>query len=276
MKIALIGANGQLGTAIQELYPEVISLTHRDIEITDSVDVVRALSEINPNIIINTAAYNEVDEAEKKSELTYRINAIGAYNLAKYCKEVGATLVHISTDYVFGGEEDRNVPYDEFDTPAPVNAYGISKLAGELFVQYTLEKHFIIRTTGLFGKSSSSKINFVDRMLSMKDEKEIRVVNDQTVSPTYTKDLAKQIIQIIETENYGLYHAVSNDSCTWYEFAKEILNNPTNLIPVTSEEFHAKAKRVKYSVLSNDKLTRLGINVMRSYKEGLKEYLNEL
>ena len=273
MKTVLIGANGQLGTAIQTLYPETISLSHKDIDIIDR-NTFKVIGK--PDVIINAAAYNEVDEAEDRPEHAYDINAIGVFNLAKYCKEVGATLVHISTDYVFGGDTERTVPYEESDTPYPVNAYGISKLSGELFVQYTLEKYFIIRTTGLFGKSNSSKVNFVDRMLSLKNEKEIRVVNDQTVSPTYTKDLAKQIMQIIETENYGLYHAVSNDSCTWYEFAKEILGDPKNLIPVTSEEFHAKARRVSYSVLSTDKLTRLGINCMRSWKEGLKDYLHEL
>lgn len=285
-KIALVGANGQLATDIAKNFPkEKISdlalLSHKDIEITDIASVESAFSKVKPDLVLNTAAYNRVDDAESESELAFAINSIGPKNLAHYCKENDIPLAHVSTDYVFGQDTTRATPYKEDDTPGPINAYGISKLAGELFVQYTTQKHFIIRSSGLFGVAGSSGKggNFVELMLKIAREKgQVRVVADQIVTPTYTLDLAKQILAIIQTDTYGLYHATAQGSCSWYEFAKEIFrltNTKVDLVSVSSSEFPTPAKRGMYSVLENKKLKELGIDVMRPWQDGLKDYLKE-
>ncbi len=283
-KIALIGANGQLGNDLQRVLSEenaytVFPLIHADIEISDPESIKNTLNNINPDIVVNTAAYNNVDESETNPEKAFLINAVANKHLAYYCKEKNSTLVSISSDYVFGVDGDRTTPYRESDCPGPVNAYGISKLAGEHFVRYGCTKHFIIRTCGLFGIESSSgkKTNFVESMLKASKEKNIiQVVDDQCISPTYTYNLAKQICRIIKTDAFGLYHAASEGSCSWYEFAKEIfalISKHVNLEAISSSKLKNPAKRPHYSVLENYNLKRLNINCMLDWKEGLKAYL---
>jgi len=285
-KIALIGANGQLGTDMlkcnkSEDFFEVIALTHKDIEITDKNNLTKVLDNIKPDIILNASAYNRVEEAEIDPKAAFDVNATALQYLVKYSADRDIILTHISTDYVFGLDKERNTPYTELDIPGPVNTYGVSKIAGEYFVRQTTEKHFIIRTSGLYGiaQSSSKGYNFVELMLRLaEEEKEVRVVNDQISSPTYSIDLARQIFSIIKEAPFGLYHASAEGLCSHYEFAKEIFkitNQTVKLQAVSTKEFGAKAQRPAYSVLENVKLKKLGINKMRHWQEGLKDYLKE-
>lgn len=284
--IAVVGSDGQLGSDLKKLLlPEknitLFSLTHFDIEITDPESIRKAFSEINPDIIINTAAYNKVDAAEKFPKEAFSINSLGNKNLAEFCQANKKTFVAISTDYVFGMDKKREKPYIETDPSGPLNVYGISKLAGEYFVRYTCKKHFIIRTCGLFGTSNSrgKGYNFVELMLRLAKEKgRVQVVNDQIVTPTYTVDLAKQIIKLLNTDAFGLYHATSLGECSWYDFAKEIfLLTNTNVYcePVSTIDLPTPARRPNFSVLENCNLDKLSINIMPDWKIGLKEYLKE-
>lgn len=284
-KVAIIGANGQLGNDLCKILSEesaltVFPLTHNDIEISNEISIEKVFSNIQPDIIINTAAYNKVDEIENNTEKAFLINAIANKYLADYCNQKKSTFVYISTDYVFGNDQKRNTSYKESDCPGPINAYGISKLAGEYFAAHTA-RHFIIRTCGLFGKSNSSgkKTNFIESLLKIAKEKgEVKVVNDQYTSPTYTLDLAKQILTLIKTDAFGLYHATSKGNCSWYEFAKEIFSltkTTAKLEGISYSSLLRAAKRPRYSVLESYNLTKLGINNMRHWKEGLKDYLIE-
>lgn len=285
-KIVLIGSNGQLGSDLtrvlsQDLDIELHLLTHNHVEITDEQSIKQTLNPIKPDIIINTAAYNIVDNAEKEPEKAFLINAIAVKYLSKYCADMHSTMVHISSDYVFGLDEKRNIPYIETDAPGPVNAYGISKLAGEYLIRYALQNYFIIRSSGLFGVvgSSGKGGNFVETIIQKGHEaKQVKVVDDQILTPTYTLDLAKQIALLIKTNNFGIYHATSEGQCSWYEFTKaifELTNIQTKIIPVSSQEYPHPAKRPHYSVLENEQIKKLGINIMRPWHEGLKDYLKE-
>jgi len=283
-KVLVIGANGQLGTdlclALKDF--NVIPLTHNDIEISNMSSVKEAFSEYQPDVIVNTAAYVRVDDCETNQDKAFLVNALGARNVAVVCQETGAKLVHISTDYVFGGEnKPHTTPYTEFDTPAPTNIYGKSKLVGENFVQHFCHKHFIVRTSGLFGIAGSSGKggNFVETMLRLAQQQDkLKIVNDQVFSPTYTKDLAKQIVQLIGTEYYGIFHITNKGACSWYEFATEILQLAglkTPVIAITSNQYPTPAKRPRFSVLDNCRLRLLGMDDMRAWQEALKDYIKE-
>jgi dTDP-4-dehydrorhamnose reductase len=282
MSIMVIGASGQLGTDLCEVLQnsDIIPLTHADIEITDMNSAREAFKKHNPDIVINTAAYVRVDDCEDDPDTAFRVNALGAQNVASLAQEYNAGLVYISTDYVFGGNGGpRDRPYTESDTPVPLSTYGKSKLAGETSVQSLCPRHFIIRSSALFGiKGARSKGgNFVETMLRLaKERDEIRVVNDQIFSPTYTKDLAGKIARLIETEYYGIFHITNKGSCSWYEFAKEILKlsgSKTPVFPITSDQYPQKAKRPGFSVLDNYQLRCLGMDDMRPWQEALKEYI---
>ncbi|MCL0087503.1 dTDP-4-dehydrorhamnose reductase [Dehalococcoidia bacterium] len=282
MRVLITGANGQLGTDLCRVLPdiEVIPLTHSDVEITDMNSVKTAFIKHRPDIVINTAAYVRVDDCETEQDKAFSVNALGARNVAVVCQEIGAKLVHISTDYVFGGEsKPRTAPYTEFDFPIPPNVYGKSKLAGENLVRHLCIRHFIVRSSGLFGIAGASGKggNFVETMLRLaKGKDELRVVNDQVFSPTYTKDLAEKIAQLIHTEYYGIFHITNKGSCSWYEFSKEILNLAgirTPVIPITSDQYPQKARRPHYSVLDNYHLRLLGMDDMRPWQEALKDYM---
>jgi len=282
MKVLVTGANGQLGTDLCKVLQhfEVIPLTHKDIEITDMDSVKQALNKYKPDIIINTAAYVRVDDCEIEQDKAFLINALGARNVAVVVQELGAKLVHLSTDYVFGGDaQPRTTPYTEFDTPIPLSVYGKSKLAGENFVRHLCQKHFIIRSSGLFGVAGASGKggNFVETILRLARERsELRVVNDQVFSPTYTKDLAGKIAQLINTEYYGIFHITNKGYCSWYQFATEILRLAglkTPIIPVTSDEYPQKARRPRFSVLDNYHLRLLGMDDMRPWQEALRDYM---
>ncbi len=279
MKIALVGANGQLGMDLQAAFAgeECTGLTHSDIEIGDEESVNRVISTLKPDVVINTAAYHKVDDCEKFPDRAYRINSLGALNLAKICTANDATLVHISTDYVFDGE--KRAPYVESDLPHPLNVYAVTKVAGEHFVRANAEKHFIVRSSGLYGHNpcrAKGGRNFIDTMLKIAKEKpEVRVVNDEVLTPTNTRALALQIYALVKTEAYGLYHATNNESCSWYDFAKEIFRLAgltVNLVPASAKDFPSPVKRPSYSVLDNQNLRLLGKDIMPVWRESLADY----
>ena len=294
MKVLVTGANGQLGTDLCKVPRdfELIPLTHKDIEIRDMDSVKQALNKHKPNVIINTAAYVRVDDCETKQDKAFLVNALGARNVAVVAQELGAKLVHISTDYVFGGlgetsmvshksGGDKPRPYTEFDTPIPLSIYGKSKLAGENLIRHFCLRHFIIRTSGLFGIAGASGKggNFVETMLKLAREREkLKVVDDQILSPTYTKDLAQKIVQLISTQYYGIFHITNKGYCSWYSFAGEILKQAglkTPVIPISSDQYPQKAKRPRYSVLDNYQLRLLGMDDMRPWQEALRDYMIE-
>lgn len=284
MKVMLIGANGQLGSDLTKVLQPVYDLkplTHADIEITDVESVNATMQRYRPDIVLNMAAFHRVDVCEDDVEQTFAVNVYGVRNLALACRAYDAVLVHMSTDYVFGGDKTRNTPYVESDLPAPINVYGVSKLAGEYLVRYLLDRYFIFRVAGLYGIAGSSGKggNFVELMLRLAQEgKDIRVVDDQRTTPTYTVDLARQIAAVIETEHYGLYHATSQGDCTWYEFAVEIFRQSglrPNLARAKTGDFGEKATRPAYSVLENKALQEIGMDMMRPWQGALGVYLEE-
>lgn len=281
MKILLIGANGQLGSDLVKAMAdqELIPLTHADIEVTDEGQVQAALARHRPDVVINTAAFHQVDLCEGEVERAFRVNACAPRLLALACREHDAVLVHISTDYVFGGDATRRTPYVETDCPAPLNVYGLSKLAGEHFIRYLWPRHFIVRTSGLYGLAGSSGKggNFVEgRLKQAREGRPIRMVADQVLTPTYTLDLARAIRRLVETDHYGLYHITNAGQCSWYEFTARILELSglqAELTPQTTAESGAAARRPAYSVLENAALQAIGLDEMRPWQEALAEYL---
>jgi dTDP-4-dehydrorhamnose reductase len=283
LKIVVIGSNGQLGSDLCKVIKpkNLVALTHKDIEVSRMDSVKQVLSDIKPSVVINTAAFVRVDDCEDNPDICYRINTLGARNVAVIAQKLKAKLVFVSTDYVFGGDSNRKTPYTEFDVPSPLNVLGRSKLAGEELVQHLCSCYFIVRISGLFGVAGSSGKggNFIETMLRLgKERDELRVVNDQVFSPTYTKDLAGKIAQLITTEYYGIFHITNRGSCSWYEYTKEILRLSglkTPVIPITSDQLNQKARRPRYSVLDNYHLQLLGMDDMRPWQEALKDYLIE-
>jgi len=290
MKIALIGSSGQLGTDFRKVIPTdyLTDLNYPDFDITNRHAIQKLITHKNFEIVINTAAYNLVDRAEDYPNEALAVNCEGVKNLAYACKEQDIKLAHFSTDYVFGGDKNRHTPYTEKDKPAPVNKYGQSKLAGENVAQNFFKKYFLIRTSGLFGEAGSRGKggNFVESIIrnAKKQEnikvkkQEIKVVDDQYLTPTYTLDLAKQVWKLLQTKYYGLYHITSEGECSWYEFAREVfrcLDSDIRIIPIKTSEYSLPAARPGYSVLENAELKRLGLNIMRSWQETIPDYLKE-
>lgn len=279
MKIAVIGSTGQLGTDLCRLLRDAaVPLGHGDIELTDSRRVEAMLSNVDPDAVINAAAYNFVDKAEDEPDRAFAVNAIGPRNLAMFCENRGIALVQVSSDFVFGLDAFRATPYCEADAPGPQSAYAVSKLSGEYFVSAYCARHFVVRTCGLFGPTREpGRGNFVETMIRLAHERgELRVVNDQRCTPTSTCDLATAIIKLLQTEQYGLYHATSSGSATWHEFAREIVSVTGLNVPVhaiSTAEFAAKARRPAYSVLDCTKLKQVTGFEFRSWREALAEYL---
>lgn len=277
MKILITGANGMLAKAVRnELKNEELILTDvADLDITDIDAVRKFVEETKPEYIINCAAYTAVDKAEEQLEIARKVNADGPKNLAIVANEEDITLVHISTDYVFGGDKGVEDVYTEDEEKNPVTVYGITKLEGEQAIIDSCFKYYIFRTAWLYGDGN----NFVRTMLNLgKEKNELNVVADQHGSPTYAVDLASIIHQAIEKEiPYGIYHATNQGYTTWYEFTKEIFEFAgidCKVNPVTSEEFVRPAKRPKNSKLSKEKLIKAGIYVPE-YRDALKRYLKE-
>ncbi|MCK4836059.1 MAG: dTDP-4-dehydrorhamnose reductase [Candidatus Aminicenantes bacterium] len=284
-KVAVIGANGQLGTDIclgfKGTGARVIELNHDDIEISDIDSVEEAINRIgSPDVMINTAAMHHVGNCENEPLKSFQVNGIGARNLALVCVAHDILLVHISTDYVFDGE--KNSPYIETDRPCPLNVYGNTKLSGEYFIESTAEKYYILRVSGIYGKKPcrAKGKNFVQTMLNLaREKKEIRVVDDETLTPTFTEDIASQIVKLIGCNpEFGLYHMTAEGSCSWYEFAREIFSITKSdiiLNRASPGEFAGNVRRPKYCVLENKHLNDLNLNIMSRWKDGLREYLKK-
>lgn len=282
-RVAVLGGTGQLGTdlvrVLREDAGEVVPLGHGRVECADPDSVRGALSAVRPDVVINCAAFVRVDECEDRPAEAFGTNALGALHVARTCLALGAVCVHISTDYVFNGLKGE--PYTEDDLPDPLNVYGTSKLAGEYFVRNVCPRHFVVRTSGLYGIAGSSGKggNFVETMIRQAAEgRPIRVVCDQTLTPTYTRELARKIQELVQTDAYGLYHITNSGHCSWYEFAREIfrvLGLTPDFGPTTAAEFGRKARRPAYSVLGHNKLRALRLPPLRPWPEALGAYLRE-
>jgi dTDP-4-dehydrorhamnose reductase len=286
MSVAIIGANGQLGADLMAACATralpAVGLTHADLELADAASVDAALDRAGADVVINTAAMHNVDACEREPDRAFAINAIGARHLALAAARRNATLVHVSTDYVFDGAQRR--PYVESDLARPLNAYGVSKLAGEHFVSSLAPKHFVVRSSGLYGehpsRAKAGGLNFVRLMLKLASEKgRVRVVTDEFVTPTYTVDLADQILALAETSAYGTYHATSGGSCSWNEFAREIFRRaaPDTIVDdACAADMPRPVARPFYSVLDNAGLRRLGIDRMADWRDALGRYLTTI
>ena len=279
MKVLVTGVNGQLGhDVVNELEKrgiEAVGTDINDMDITDAESVDRVIKAASPDAVIHCAAYTAVDAAEDNEELCRRINADGTQNVANVCKELDIKMIYISTDYVFGGQGERLwEPEDERD---PQSVYGQTKYEGELAVQNTLSKYFIVRIAWVFGINGK---NFVKTMLKLSENHDrIKVVNDQFGSPTYTYDLAKLLVDMVLTEKYGIYHATNEGICSWYDFACAIFEEAgikMEVVPVTTAEYGAKANRPFNSRMSKEKLTENGFERLPTWQDALKRYLAEL
>ncbi len=276
MTVLVLGAKGMLGQELVNVFSgqNVIAWDREELDITDRKLVFEKIKEAAPEIILNAVAYNAVDKAEEEKDLAFAVNAEAVKHLAFVSKEIGATFVHFSTDYVFEGIEKNG--YKEGDAINPQSVYAKSKAKGEEYLREIGGKYYLIRLSRLFGKpgiGDGSKRSFVDMILNLSSEKkELEVVNEELSSPTYAPDLAKITKEIIENKiPYGIYHGANGGSCAWYGFAKEALklkNISCKLIPVSAGRFPRPAQRPKYSILLNTKLSPA-----RSWQEALKEYL---
>ena len=282
MKIAVVGANGQLGSdmvsAFRAAGDSVEALTHADLEIAEFDSVSAVLGKLRPEVIVNTAAFHHVDKCEQDPAKAYAVNGIGSRNLARAANEIDALLIHISTDYVFDGS--KNTPYEESDAPLPLNVYGNTKLAGEYYVRSIAKRHQVLRTSGIYGKEpcrAKGGLNFVETMLKLARERgKVRVVGDEFVSPTFTPEIAEQAVALSRSNLNGLFHGTAEGSCSWFEFAREIFEltgTKVVLEQAAPGEFPAKIARPKYSVLENRALKSHGINKFKPWQQGLRRYL---
>lgn len=279
MKVLVTGAKGQLGNdLLNEMAKRGIDTIGVDIDemdITDAKAVERVLGASGADAVIHCAAYTAVDAAEDNAELCARINGAGTENVAVVCRSLDIPMMYISTDYVFNGQGER--PWEPDDKREPLNVYGKTKYQGELAVERWLEKYFIVRIAWVFGSNGK---NFINTMLRIGKEKgKASVVNDQIGSPTYTYDLARLLVDMIQTDRYGTYHATNEGLCSWYEFAVEIFRQAglsVEVTPVTSAEYGAKAKRPANSRMNRDKLDENGFKRLPSWQDALARYLKEL
>jgi dTDP-4-dehydrorhamnose reductase len=282
VKFAVVGAGGQLGRdLVQRLGADAVPLTRAEADLTQPGAVRAALQALRPDVVINCAAYNFVDRAEAEPPTAFAVNAWGVRDLALACRDLDCVLAHFSTDYVFGLDEARRTPYAEGDAPGPVSVYGLSKLTGEYLVRSLAPRHFVIRTCGLYGVwgSGGKGGNFVETMLRVAGQgKPLRVVEDQVCTPSYTADVAEAALALVRTGRYGLYHLRSGGACSWYEFARgivELAGVRADLTPISSREFGAAARRPGYSVLGMGALEALGLSAPRPWREALAAYLAE-
>ncbi len=273
MQILILGYKGMLGRELVKEFEndhELVLWDREQIDISRKEDAIKKVTGLCPDLVINAAAYTAVDEAEHNKDLAYKVNSCAVGFLATACKETDALFIHFSTDYVFDGENHNG--YKENHSYNPINLYGKSKALGEKMILDISPRYYIIRTSWLFGKYGK---NFIETMLRLaRENKEIRVVNDQFGSPTYAKDLASEVRKLVESKNQsGIYHITNSGTCNWYEFAVKIFElsnlNP-KIKPVKSEEFPTPAKRPTYSMLINTKLPS-----MRKWEEALKDYLEK-
>lgn len=280
MRIAVTGANGQLGAELcRRLGNDAVPLTRPGFDLVDGAGVVQTLCDLRPDAVINAAAYTAVDLAESEPDVCRQVNAQAVQYVAEACRRLDCPLVQLSTDYVFGADVSRREPYREADPTGPLSVYGRSKLEGESHAA-TWPKHFIVRTCGLYGKPSFADRprNFVEKMLSLaRDRTELQIVADQHCTPTYVPHLAEAILFLIQTEDYGIFHVTNTGSTTWHNFASEIfriLNNPIHLARTTSAHFNSSAQRPAYSALDTAKYHNLPGPRMPDWREALAACLD--
>jgi dTDP-4-dehydrorhamnose reductase len=280
-RVAILGSSGQLGTDLVDVLRgdeqfEVVALTHQDADCTKVDEVRGVVSDIRPGAVINCAAYVRVDECEDHADEAFRVNAVGALNIAKACAEVDSLCVYISTDYVFDGEKET--AYVESDTPNPINVYGTSKLAGEYLTRQAAPRWLIVRVSSLFGKTGARGKggNFIETILDKAKKGEaLRVVDDIRISPTYTRDAAEAVRQLLKTEVQGIIHAANFGSCTWHEFAKtalELCGLPSEVEAIDSLAYPTRAKRPMNSMLAS---CRFKNHKVSPWQSALKFYLAE-
>lgn len=282
--VVVIGSNGQLGTDLQPALRDfrITPLTHAQLDVSDLGAARAMLTPLRPDAVINTSAYHKVDVCDDEPGLSFAVNANGPYNLARLAAELDFTLVHFSTDYVFDGQAAK--PYAEDALPNPVNVYGVSKLAGERLACNFCPRHYVIRTTGLYGVAGASGKggNFVETMIRLgKSGNPVRVVNDQVLTPTATADLSSAVAALLARETkgrapYGLYQVTSQGECSWFEFARsiyELSGMQVDLSPITTAESGSKARRPAYSVLGHRRWTDAGMAELRPWRDALGDYL---
>lgn len=279
--IAVIGASGQLGHDLVAAFSDVATaaLMHEDISIESRASVVAMLERVKPSVVVNTAAFHKVPACETNQVQALLVNAVGVDNLAAECERRGIRFLTVSTDYVFDGE--KGAPYLESDEPHPVNVYGVSKLAGELLTRSSNPQHYIVRTSGLFGArgSRSKGYTFIDRILRQASEgQELRVVTDMHFSPSYTRDVAAAIRQIVERGAFGLYHITNSGNCTWYEFAQHALRCAglsDTIVPIESTSWNDGVRRPRNSSLAHGRFQQQGLGELADWKDAVERYIKE-
>lgn len=279
MRVFVTGVKGQLGydvmNELEKQGLEGIGVDIDEMDITDADQVNKVIKEAAPDAVIHCAAYTAVDAAEDNEEICRKVNAQGTENIAKVCEELDIKMMYISTDYVFNGQGER--PWEPDDEREPLNVYGQTKYEGELAIEEHVKKFFTVRIAWVFGVNGK---NFIKTMLNLgKTHDHLTVVNDQTGSPTYTYDLARLLVDMIQTDKYGRYHATNEGLCTWYEFACEIFKQAgmdVSVAPVSSDEYPAKAKRPSNSRMDKSKLTAKGFQPLPTWQDALSRYLKEI
>lgn len=278
MKVLVTGINGQLGyDVVKELNKrghESIGVDRETMDLTISSQIKECIKNTNPDAIIHCAAYTAVDAAEDDEDLCRQINGLATRDIAKCAKELDIPMIYISTDYVFDGIKDGL--YTEEDTPNPINVYGKTKYEGELYVQEILEKFYIVRISWVFGENGN---NFIDTMIKLsKDREVLNIISDQLGSPTYTEDLSVLLVDMIETDKYGIYHATNEGFCSWYEFANkifEIAKVYIETIPIPTSEYKTRAIRPMNSKMSKQKLENSGFKILQNWDCAVEKYLNK-
>lgn len=280
MRILVTGKTGQLGhdvlLELERRGHEAVGTGSADMDITDESAVSLVLHKYQPEAVIHCAAYTAVDAAEDDEERCQSVNVDGTVNIARICREIGAKMLYLSTEYVFSGEGER--PWEPEDKTAPLNVYGRTKYEGELAVKQYLDRFFIVRISWIYGINGK---NFVKTMRRLGEEKgSVSVVNDQVGSPTYTRDLAVLLVDMIESEKFGVYHASNEGTCSWYEFACEIFKqsgmDDVVVTPVDTSAFPAKAARPKNSRMNKNKLRENGFSLLPSWQDALQRFIKEL
>lgn len=280
MKILICGGNGQLGSDCVQVLKEpheVFALTLNELDISNSSDVDKVIGKYVPDIILNCAAYTNVDACETERGPAWEVNVEGPKNLASWVTKYGGLLIHISSDYVFDGRRKPPEPYVEVDEPNPLSYYGRTKLEGEVAVIQTTDQYVILRTAWLYGIHGRNFLKTILKMALMNPDKKLKVVNDQFGSPTWSYRLALQIAELIEKNCRGIYHATAEGHCTWYELACHFLDEMGvhhSLIPCTSEEYRTQAIRPRNSILENHRLKKADINLMKNWSHDVDQFVS--
>ncbi|WP_159885955.1 dTDP-4-dehydrorhamnose reductase [Paenibacillus puerhi] len=277
MRVLVTGATGQLGQDVVTLFSqahEVLGLGSKQLDITDAEQCLEQVKGFQPEVIVHCAAYTAVDQAEQDEDTAYAVNAMGTRNLVNAANTVGSKFCYISTDYVFDG--NGTLPYREYDNTNPTGVYGKSKRAGEVLVQSLSNQYFIVRTSWVYGLHGN---NFVKTMLKLaSDRDQLKVVHDQVGSPTFTEDLSLFLLELIQTDKYGIYHASNSGTCSWFEFAKAIFDEANVSIqvePCTTDEFPRPAPRPAYSVMEHLAIRANGFQDLRAWRDGLKAFMSK-